>query len=980
MALSSDLLSQFAKSTKEKTSDKKESIVYGTVKSPLNNGVAYVHLDGAPADEVTPVSSAVNLKNDDRVIVMIKNHHAVVTANTTGISAQNKDVEGKVDKEDLKGYDNELLSIRNLISERVTTEELNAVVADIEKIYAEKVVVYNLTAQVADIESLKADKTVVEKLAADLAEISNLKVDKADIEALDTKYATITSLATAIADINRLSADYASFKDATVKDLSAINADIESLGTKYANIDFSNIGKAAIEYFYATSGLIKDVIVGNGTITGELVGVTIKGNLIEGGTVKADKLVIKGSDGLYYKLNTDGVKTEAEQTEYNSINGSVILAKSITATKINVSDLVAFDATIGGFKITNKAIHSSVKETVHNTTAGIYMDSDGQIAIGDNDNFIKFYQDTDGSYKLKISAVDKLEIESRNLLLNTGGDDFPVLSEGANLIWSHGVKTVGAANGVLTLSCDAVSTGANAAEIYYRFMSPSESTNKLYCLKAGESYTLSGKAKVITTKGTLTRLAVRTQNNIAGAGWSQDNIATITEADSDKWVYFKSTFMIDPVATGCYTSIQLYFDTEWGGTIQLKELKLQKGTKDTGWSPAPEDLLLSEQAEKVYATKSALSIESDRITSSVTAIAKLQNEKIGATNLLLNAGLFPVDNPIVLSSEKNDGYRLYFDGRFIYTPKRIAPSTKLVLQACTDAKWGDYHGYDEESQKEVVNMWLYWYNNVTDAANGTNNYIRAQVYFGDGASTGQYIWHITAPEAVHTTTGEWYACLRLNTYSDGTEVVTHKVWNIQLEEGDRTTAWRPCPDDMATTESLKDTNNLVEAAEERIGAAETLIQQLSNSISMLVTDGNGTSLMTQTEDGWTFSTANIQQMVNSTSEKLDDLVNTVTDTNGAVSVLQQAVADLGTIAEYVKIGTYEGEPCIELGESDSDFKLLITNTRIMFREGSGVPAYFNNQSMHIKKAVIEEELQQGGFMWKVRANGNLGLVWKGATS
>ena len=52
----------------------------------------------------------------------------------------------------------------------------------------------------------------------------------------------------------------------------------------------------------------------------------------------------------------------------------------------------------------------------------------------------------------------------------------------------------------------------------------------------------------------------------------------------------------------------------------------------------------------------------------------------------------------------------------------------------------------------------------------------------------------------------------------------------------------------------------------------------------------------------------------------------------------------------------------------------------MFREGSGVPAYFNNQSMHIKKAVIEEELQQGGFMWKVRANGNLGLVWKGASS
>ena len=46
-------------------------------------------------------------------------------------------------------------------------------------------------------------------------------------------------------------------------------------------------------------------------------------------------------------------------------------------------------------------------------------------------------------------------------------------------------------------------------------------------------------------------------------------------------------------------------------------------------------------------------------------------------------------------------------------------------------------------------------------------------------------------------------------------------------------------------------------------------------------------------------------------------------------------------------------------------------------EGSGVPAYFNNQSMFIKKAVIEEELQQGDFVWKIRSNGNMGLIWKG---
>ena len=97
----------------------------------------------------------------------------------------------------------------------------------------------------------------------------------------------------------------------------------------------------------------------------------------------------------------------------------------------------------------------------------------------------------------------------------------------------------------------------------------------------------------------------------------------------------------------------------------------------------------------------------------------------------------------------------------------------------------------------------------------------------------------------------------------------------------------------------------------------------------------------------------------------------------ALNGKQYSIADLGQLGEYIHIGVYEGEPCIELGENDSDFRLIITNTRIMFMEGTDLPAYINNKSLHIKKAVIEEELHQGGFMWKIRSNGHMGLVWKG---
>ena len=241
-----------------------------------------------------------------------------------------------------------------------------------------------------------------------------MKTTKLDAEVADLTYATIEGLEATNADIHNLDADYASFKSATTDKFTATDATIKKLDTDklsvedakvtYANIDFSNIGEAAIEQFYAKSGVIQDIVISEGQVTGKLVGVTIKGDLIEGGTVVADKLVIQGEDGLYYKLNTNGETVSTEQTEYNSLSGTIITAKSITAEKVSVDDLVAFDATIGGFNITDNSIYSGVKNSVNNTTRGVYLDSEGQIAFGDSTDYIKYYKDTDGTYKLEISA------------------------------------------------------------------------------------------------------------------------------------------------------------------------------------------------------------------------------------------------------------------------------------------------------------------------------------------------------------------------------------------------------------------------------------------------------------------------------------------------------------------------------------------------------------------------------------------------
>ena len=228
--------------------------------------------------------------------------------------------------------------------------------------------------------------------------------------------------------VNAVAKSYGEFVGLTVKNFKAVNADIENLNTKkldvesanikFANIDFSNIGKAAMEYFYAQSGLIKDVVVGDQKITGHLIGVTISGDLIEGNTVKAEKLVVLGEDGLYYKLNVNalGEAVASSDVKYqNGLDGSVIIAKSVTAEKVSVKDLVAFGATIGGLNITDGSLYSGVKDSINNTTQGFYVDKYGQLYLGDAEHFLRYYKAKDGTYKLAISAKSVTFGSSQNL-------------------------------------------------------------------------------------------------------------------------------------------------------------------------------------------------------------------------------------------------------------------------------------------------------------------------------------------------------------------------------------------------------------------------------------------------------------------------------------------------------------------------------------------------------------------------------------
>ena len=408
MALSNDIISQFAKVVNNDKKTKKETVVYG--KTIVHNGEMFVQLDGS--NVLTPVTSTTELKPGERVIVTVKNHTATVTGNVTSPSAQNKDVQK---------IKNTVDGVEDIFAHSITADELTVINASIDNLIAKTAVIEGLEAVTADIQTLKANYADITKITTtDLdalnATIDNLKVKIGEFENistddLDAINADIENLKANNAEFSYVSAEVLDVIKANIEDLDVTKLSAESADLKYVNIDFTNIDKAWIGEFYARSGIIEDLVVDNESITGRLVGVTIKGDLIEGNTIKADKLVVQGEDGLYYKLNVNalGETTASSDEKYqNGLDGSTIIAESITAEKLSVSDLVAFGATIGGFHISNKAIYSGIKDSVDNKTNGIYQDTDGQFSVGDKDNFIRYYkiidENGDDVYKLEISA------------------------------------------------------------------------------------------------------------------------------------------------------------------------------------------------------------------------------------------------------------------------------------------------------------------------------------------------------------------------------------------------------------------------------------------------------------------------------------------------------------------------------------------------------------------------------------------------
>ncbi len=306
--MSNSLVKQFAKTITQSVPQEKSksSNALGTLVKEGN--IFYAMLDGSTF--LTPVSMSMSGEEGDRVLVTIQNHSAIVTSNITAPGATTKYVE-RVEA-DLTTFKD--VTVKNLLAGYIRTDELEAKVgilgylkvtdADVTYLKAAE-----LEAKVGTFGYLKTNQLESEvakfgylktgELAADVANLGYLKVTEAEatylkVDELEGKVATfgylkVGELEGAVGKFGYLTADQASLK--------------------YAQIDFANVTGQVVG-----TSLIKDGAITDAKILG------LSANKITAGILDAAKITVTN-------LNADNITV-------GTLNGKLIGTGSVDLNKL----------------------------------------------------------------------------------------------------------------------------------------------------------------------------------------------------------------------------------------------------------------------------------------------------------------------------------------------------------------------------------------------------------------------------------------------------------------------------------------------------------------------------------------------------------------------------------------------------------------------------------------------------------------------
>ena len=458
----------------------------------------------------------------------------------------------------------DIISVKQALLEKADITELNAQIANLENVYAAKADITELSAQIATIDNLTAKKADVEQLYAKKADIDELVADTATLKSLKSNVANIDVLLSGKAGTGeltsiKLTAENAEIATALIKDLTAANFRSKTIETD----DFT---------IKSSSGKLQ--IVGN-TIQIKDVNNTVRVQIGEDGksdygiyvTDANGKIMFTSYDGLH----EDGIKSGIIK------NDMVADDAHISGSKLDISSVIdGINADNSTYLNTSKVVIDGTSQTINAkfTELTASIGSIGTRTSALESDLSGFRTTVSETYATK-SAVDSIQIGGRNLLYDSTGN----LKKG----WSS--NTIITVDGGISGNSLAISrTGYSGTARYF-------GTSKRHFLtdfNVGTSYTLSAWIKV------------RSDVELDASGYvmarfrSADNkklyalsLTVSSQTEKDKWIYYEKTWTINDSDIAKLECVALALDKN--GMIEACNIKLEKGTKATDWSPAPED-------------------------------------------------------------------------------------------------------------------------------------------------------------------------------------------------------------------------------------------------------------------------------------------------------------------------------------------------------------------------------------------------------
>ena len=469
----------------------------------------------------------------------------------------------------------------------------------------------------AHISKLVAGNITTDQLYVDLAQIAVAQITTANINKANIGWAQIATLSAQIATIAQAQITTANIKNANIDwaqiaviAAGSITADKLAAGSVTTDklaagaVTAEKIASKTItadlikaKTITADSGIIDDSAIGtaqiaDGSITSAKI-VELNADLIKTGTLSAERLLLVGDDGVIYKINaaSSGLSmTELAKDQYkNYINGTVIVAKSITAAQIAAQSITGNEILAGS--VTAKEINVSdlfaSEATINELNA---MDIRGN-------KYLQLYV-TD--------KVDGISIGGRNLLRKTNQ---------GTVNWDWAMQTGGK-------TIEEYLDGGVRAVKMTRDATPHAGWSVI-------SYAIGKDAYVLLEPDAEYIVSMDYKSTVAAPNGISVNICTGEATDhaiqtatydkaipADEW-----THIAVPIKTKSALpafNYQLVYFTGFSSAVNsvhiFKNLKLEKGNKATDWSPAPEDI-----EERMSAAE--LKIEPDAIVSTVTSSA-----------------------------------------------------------------------------------------------------------------------------------------------------------------------------------------------------------------------------------------------------------------------------------------------------------------------------------------------------------------------